>query len=189
MADSIQQEQHLLYALSQSDEDAFAEIYKKYWKLLHDIAYKRLGDEDQAKDVVQDIFVGLWDQRENLAIDNLKAYLQTAARYQVYNLIAKQKVNDTYFKYLSSFETYFGAADQNVIYSELQEKFGLVLKNMPIKRRAVFALRYEEGMTTQAIAEKLQITQKTVQNQLIKAVDTIRDALLILFIMIGYLLR
>ena len=98
MADTIQHEQHLLYALSQGDESAFAEIYKSYWKLLHDTAYKRLGDEDQAKDVVQDIFVKLWHQRETLEIDNLKAYLQSAARYQVYNLIAKQKVNDTYFK-------------------------------------------------------------------------------------------
>lgn len=189
MADTIQHEQHLLYALSQSDECAFAEIYKTYWKLLHDTAYKRLGDEDQAKDVVQDIFVKLWDQRETLAIDNLKAYLQTAARYQVYNLIAKQKVNDTYFKYLSSFETSFASADQNVIYSELQDKFGSVLNKMPVKRREVFDLRYEEGLTTQAIADKLQITQKTVQNQLIKAVDTIKEALLMLLVLIGFLLR
>lgn len=189
LADQNQHEQHLLFALSQSDECAFAEIYKTYWKLLHDTAYKRLGDEDQAKDVVQDIFVKLWDQRETLAIDNLKAYLQTAARYQVYNLIAREKVNDTYFKYLASFETSLGAADQHVLYSELQERFGAILNKMPVKRREVFELRYEEGLSTHDIAEKLNITQKTVQNQLIKAVDSIKEALLMLFLLLAFLFR
>lgn len=189
MADQNQHEQDLLFALSQGNEHAFAEIYKTYWKLLHSTAFKRLGDEDQAKDVVQDIFVKLWDQRGSLAIDNLKAYLQTAARYQVYNLIARDKVNDTYFKYLASFETSLGAADQNVLYSELQERFGSILSRMPAKRREVFALRYDDGLSTHDIAEKLNITQKTVQNQLLKAVDSIKEALFLLVLLLAFLFK
>jgi RNA polymerase sigma-70 factor (family 1) len=189
VADQNQHEQHLLFALSQSDELAFAEIYKTYWKLLHDTAFRRLGDEDQAKDIVQDIFVKLWDKRADLSIDNLKAYLQTAARYHVYNLIAREKVNETYFKYLASFETALGAADQNVLYLELQERFGSILNRMPAKRREVFELRYDDGLSTHDIAEKLNITQKTVQNQLIKAVDSVKEAILMLIILLAFLYK
>lgn len=60
---------------------------------------------------------------------------------------------------------------------------------MPLKRREVFELRYEEGLSTHDIAEKLNITQKTVQNQLIKAVDSIKEALFMLFLLLAFLFR
>lgn len=177
MVTSAQHDQYLLSALAQSDKDAFAEIYQAYWKLLHDTAHKRLGDREQAGDIVQDIFVKLWDQRASLAIDNLRAYLQTAVRYKVYNLIASQKVNDTYFQYLALLDVSSDHADQNVLYTELQDQLNELLDKMPPKRREVFDLRYVDGLSTREIADKLNITQKTVQNQLIKATDSIREIL------------
>lgn len=177
MTSSIVYDQHLLSALAQSDERAFAEIYQTYWKLLHDTAWKRLGDKEQAGDVVQDVFVKLWDQRATLAIDNLRAYLQTAVRYKVYNLIASRKVNDTYFQYLAFLDVASDQADQQILYGELQEQLNALLNKMPLKRRQVFDLRYVDGLSTREIAEKLNISQKTVQNQLIKATDSIKEIL------------
>ena len=177
MITSAQHDQNLLSALAQSDEVAFAEIYHSYWKLLHDTAWKRLGDKEQAGDVVQDIFVKLWDQRATLAIDNLRAYLQTAVRYKVYNIIASQKVNDTYFQYLAFLDVTSDQADQQILYGELQEQLNALLEKMPSKRREVFDLRYVDGLSTKEIAEKLNISQKTVQNQLIKATDSIKEIL------------
>ncbi|OZI05838.1 RNA polymerase subunit sigma-24 [Siphonobacter sp. BAB-5385] len=177
-------EHTLLTALAQSDAAAFTEIYDRYWQLLLETAYQRLGDQDQAMDVVQDVFVKLWDQRETLDIQHLRAYLQTAVRYRVYNLIALQKVNDTYFKYLSLLDQSSGAADYFVLYTELEQQFKQILEQMPEKRREVFDLRHVEGLSTKEIAAQLNITQKTVQNQLIKALDSIREILTALLILL-----
>jgi RNA polymerase sigma-70 factor (family 1) len=164
-------------ALVQGDEAVFAEIYKQNWQLMYQTAYRRTGDEEQAKDIVQDIFVRMWDQRESLSIVSISAYLRTAVRYQVYNLIAREKITDNYFKYLSELTDHSKSPDENIHYKELVEKFEVLLDRMPEKRREIFQLRFEDELSTQRIAEKLNITQKTVQNQIIKAVHYLRTAL------------
>ncbi|WP_165796118.1 RNA polymerase sigma factor [Siphonobacter curvatus] len=177
-------EQNLLTALAKSDEGAFTEIYDTYWNLLLETAFQKLGDKNQAMDVVQDIFVKLWDNREKLDIQNLRAYLQMAVRYQVYNLIALQKVNDTYFQYLSLLDYSSSTTDHFLLYTELEHKFKVLLEQMPKKRKEVFDLRHVEGFSTKEIAAQLNITQKTVQNQLIKALDSIREILSVLLILL-----
>ncbi len=170
-------EQDLLLSLSKGDEEAFSQIYNRHWKALYNMALKRLNDEEQAKDVVQDIFEKLWSQRESLSIGKLRPYLMTSVRYSIYNLIARNKVNDTYFKYLSLLDDLPETADDVLIFAELQDRISHIISNMPSKRKVVFDLRYESGLSTDEIARRLNITQKTVQNQLLKAVSSIRDFL------------
>jgi RNA polymerase sigma-70 factor (ECF subfamily) len=167
----------LINALSRSDDEAFAHIYQRYWKILYTTAMQRVRDEDQAKDIVQDVFVRLWDQRESLEVNNLKAYLQTAVRNQVFNLIARKRVNDNYFKYLSGFSNVGAGPDESLRCDELETQFTVALGRMPEKRREIFQLRFEHDMSTKHIADKLNITQKTVQNQLLKAVQYLKTAL------------
>lgn len=177
-------EQELLAALRKGDRSAFSEIYSEYWFLLYESAYKRLQDSDQAKDVVQDVLIVLWDQRENLEVQNLRAYLLAAVRYQIFNLIAKDKVKDNYYKYIQDQENEHSEADNELIYNELSEGVQTLLSKMPKKRKEIFELRFEEDLSTDSIARKLNITQKTVQNQLTKAVSYLKSVLAaILFIL------
>jgi RNA polymerase sigma-70 factor (family 1) len=175
----------VISALSKGSDEAFAFIYNRYWKTLYVTAMQRVQDEDQAKDIVQDVFVRLWEQREQLEINNLKAYLQTAVRNRVLNLVARKKVNDNYYKYLAGFSDVQSGPDEILRWEELLNRFTIMLARMPEKRREIFQLRFEEDMSTKHIANKLNITQKTVQNQLIKAVQYLKEALSVMLLFVS----
>jgi RNA polymerase sigma-70 factor (family 1) len=166
-----------LSALKTGDQNAFADIYRAHWKNLYHNALRRLGDEDQAKDIVQDVFVQLWSRRETLEISNLEAWLQTAIRYRVYNAVAHEKVNDTYFQHLAAGDISSPAPDENLHCAELEYRFSRAVDQMPEKRREIYQLRFEQELSTQHIADRLNITQKTVQNQLTKAVHYLKITL------------
>ncbi len=171
-------DQELLIALNQGKQDAFDQIYRRYWRLLYDAAYRRVRDQEQAKDVVQDVFVALWDQRQSLTIERLRPYLITAVRYQIFNLVARNKVSERYFRCLERAEPLTSDADEALRLDELVGQYELRVSEMPNKRREIYRLRFDEGLSTQHIADRLHITQKTVQNQLIKAIHFLKSTLL-----------
>ncbi|WP_353718805.1 sigma-70 family RNA polymerase sigma factor [Dyadobacter sp. 676] len=174
----------MLLALRSGERSAFDVIYSRYWQLLFENAMRRVGDEDQAKDIVQDVFVSMWDNRQKVEVVDLKAYLLAAVRNQVFSLIARDKVSDKYFKYLESTGLPVSTTDFDLHYNELLGQYDHLVARMPNKQKQIFQLRFDEGLPTALIADQLNITQKTVQNQLLKAVHFIKSALfsLILFL-------
>ncbi len=82
-------DQLLLQQLQNSDVAAFDALYDKYWKLVYSAAYKRLKDENYAKDITQDIFLQLWHRRHELKIEHLPAYLYTSVRNNVLKWMEK----------------------------------------------------------------------------------------------------
>ena len=73
-------DQELIVFLRQGDERAFTELYNRYWNKLTAIAYNLMRDKSAAKEIVQDLFVGIWNRREQIEINNLSGYLATATR-------------------------------------------------------------------------------------------------------------
>ncbi len=155
-----------LSQLRAGNEAAFSLIYKTFWKELFNAAYKRLKDIEQSQDIVQNVFISLWDRRESVDIHNIGAYLHTSVKFQVFNHSARTP--DT-SEFLSAFE--------NILVSPIspensmleKEILGLVkswIDALPKKRREIFLLHYHDGLTTAEIAEMLNVSRKTVQNQL-----------------------
>ena len=86
-------EKQLLSSLSSGNEEALTAIYQKYWNRLFLSAYNVLKDKEACEDIVQEIFVQLWQKKEQLVIKtSLEAYLVSATRYQVFHLIKKKKL-------------------------------------------------------------------------------------------------
>ncbi|WP_342083574.1 RNA polymerase sigma factor [Dyadobacter sp. OTU695] len=175
-------DQNLLLALRRGEQSAFDVIYGRYWQRLFESAMRRVADEDQAKDIVQDVFVSLWGNRQKMEVVDLKAYLMAAVRNQVFSLIARNKVSDRYFKQLETSEPPAPATDFDLHYNELLGQYDHLIARMPDKQKQIFQLRFDEGLPTALIADQLNITQKTVQNQLLKAVHFIKSALLSLML-------
>lgn len=168
----------LLQQVEQGSKHAFNILYEKYWERAYVNAYKRLKDEDQAKDVVQEIFTHIWLKKETLHIDNLSAYLNIAVRNRVFKLIEKQKLIHPFFDILETMPATYLQADSNILWKEFFRSYELLLTTLPPKRQLIFRLRFQEDLPTKDIAMRLGLSRKTVQNQLSKAIEHLRISLL-----------
>lgn len=171
-ADHIEKE--LLKDLSAGDKTAFAAIYHQYWELLLGMAYNRLKDLQAAEDIVHDVFAGIWINRQKQEIQSLRNYLATAVKYRILKEVRKSAVARNYQKKLTGIyvtESDTDAAMDNKCVLQLLQKEVAVL---PEKCRLVFRYSREQGLTVREIAEKMQISPKTVENQLHKALHRLR---------------
>lgn len=169
----------LLALLSESNHLAFQEIWGRYWQLIYNTAYKRLKNSNLCQDAVQDIFADLWLRRETLDISNLPAYLNKAIRYKVFKVLADTKADTPFFDIFENMADTAVGADNNVLEKELFDLAALWLESLPEKRRQVFLMRYTEGLSTKEIAQRLSISQKTVQNHLGRATNSLNEQLFV----------
>lgn len=166
----------LIDLLRSGDRAAFTEIYGRYSDPLLQTAYNRLRDKEQCRDVVQNVFTSLWDRREQLSIQDLSAYLHSATRFQVINIVTR---NPRPSLFTDSFEELINSpASEDVLLEKdvlkLLEQF---IAALPAKRREIFIRRYQGNQTTTEIAAELDISRKTVQNQLKTAEDALKSRL------------
>lgn len=164
--DVVYTDKVLLDLLVQDDRNAFTILYRRYWMSLYDAAWKRLKNPQQAEDIVQDIFISLWTRRAELAIDNLPAYLHTAVRFRVLNYVERDLAATAFYEPFEAITATTATADGSLIEKELAGLVQAYIESLPEKRRAIFLLHLKENLSTKEIADRLQISQKTVQNQL-----------------------
>jgi RNA polymerase sigma factor (sigma-70 family) len=184
--------EQLLALLKANNREAFTLIYRKFWPILYNYAYKRLKDQDQCKDVIQNIFTDLWVRRDELDIKNLSAYLHAAVRFQVYQFSAKQPKNSILFTALEEILVSPFQSDSEVVNEELGKMVELWIMALPEKRRKIFLMHYYDELSTKEIALQLNISQKTVQNQLNTASTYFRARfahLLSISVLISYVIK
>lgn len=179
---------YLLEQLSKSDHKAFEAIYSRYWRLLFIAADKRLKNTQQSEDIVQNVFLGLWNKRECLKVLNLEAYLFTAVRYEVLNFITRSKKTLFFHSLFEEIIADTGTADAKILTDEMMELVLAYAQTLPPKRRCIFMEHLQTNASTKEIAELLQITQKTVQNQLRTSLNGLLARInVVIFIILGTL--
>lgn len=174
----------LLLKLSEGSKYAFDILYSRYWKLVFNTAFKRLNDMERAQDIAQDVFVQLWISGTTTSIKNLPAYLNVAARNGVFKHLEKEGRYVALPDAAAEMEGSLGDADGKVLYAEFVEAFHQLIEKLPAQQRMVFKMRFEEDLSTQEIADSLQISPKTVRNQLGRALNTLRTSLMLLYAVI-----
>lgn len=168
----------LLQKVEQGSKQAFNVLFEKYWEKTYSDAYKRIKEYDAAKDIVQEIFTHIWINRETLHIENLPAYLHVAIRNKVIKFITKQKLIHPFFNILDNIPENNSQADAQLLWKEFFKSYEALLETLPPKRQIIFRLRYQEDLSTKDISMQLGVTRKTVQNQLGKAIETLKVSLL-----------
>lgn len=162
---------------------AFKEIFKRYNRALFAHAYNKLRDKEEAKDVVQDIFLKLWNysQQADFAPLNLASYLHTAIRNRVLDMLSKSKhAND----YLNSLQTFLDEGSERTDYrireQQLQQHIDQAILALPSRMRLVFEMSRKEHLSHKEIAQQLNISDQTVTDQIKKALKILRSKLGIL---------
>jgi RNA polymerase sigma-70 factor (ECF subfamily) len=174
----------LLALLSRDNRNAFELLYKRYWPELYDAAHQRLKNNQQAEDIVQDIFINLWSRRARLNIDNLPAYLHTAVRFRVFNYVHRDLAAETFYEPFEAIAICHSGADGQLLEKEMLQLVQAYADTLPEKRRRIFLMHLTGNLSTREIADQLRISQKTVQNQLGNALHGLRTHIVPAFILL-----
>lgn len=161
------------------DSEAFAALYRKYWRRLFDAAYRRLMLREESEEIIQEIFIDLWAKRETLLISvSLEAYLFGALRYSIYNLIRSRKVREAYFEHLLQLPEAAGnPIEDRLHYEELARALEASVANLPDKLRKVYVLSRKQNLTYKEIALQENIPVDTVEKQMGRALKILRENL------------
>jgi len=155
--------------------DTFEEMYKEHYKMLRRASENIIGDSDAAHDVVQEVFVKIWNRRGEIdGIINQKAYLYKSVVNSSITYLETQRANTsiTDLKLESS-----GTAESDIMLKELQSRVQEALNALPPKCRAIFVLSRNEGLKNREIAEVLNLSIKTVENQMGIALKKLKEDL------------
>ncbi len=168
----------LLTRLKNGDMLAFDKVYELYSHKLFSFVFKILKDEAEADDVVQEVFVKIWESRHKLDdYKLLNSYIFTIAYNNSIDLIRKRINNTKYLEHLkkSAVINFTPTIISQIEFNELNNQAEKLIANLPDRQKQVYLLHREEGLTYPEIAEKLGISKNTVENHMAKALKYLRE--------------
>lgn len=166
----------LIGLMKNRHEKAFSELYDRYWKRLFSYAFKILEDEQACEDIVQEVFIKLWQNAPHLTIEKVEAYLFRAIKYQVSNTIRDlkwQRDNEGTLDRLASALS----ADHNMEIVELQAAIEKNIEALPERCREVLILSRRDQLSNQEIADKLGLSVRTVETHIYHALQVLKKNL------------
>ncbi|MEX2369766.1 MAG: RNA polymerase sigma-70 factor [Bacteroidales bacterium] len=164
-------DQTLLKRIKQHDQEALEQLFEKYYFPLCDFAFQFVRSFDFTEEVVSDVFMNIWKNRQKIQISSsLKAYLFTATRNQSLNYLKKEKMDFETLDVLENEESHTYQPDEELMFRELESRIKSLINTLPPKRKLIFKLSRLEGFTYREIADILDISIRTVQNQMVQAV-------------------
>ncbi|SER30521.1 RNA polymerase sigma factor [Pedobacter rhizosphaerae] len=186
----LYQDRELVELMRNGDEQVMMEIYDRYWKRMLAVAYKRLDNQQDAEECVQDVLYNLWKLRENFGLEKLALsnYLSRAIRNQSFNILEKRyRIRLKAEGYKQEAVNYL-SPERALILKELQAKIDNAISELPPQCQLVFRLSRQEGLSAKEIAEKLNLSENTVKSHLKKANRDIQGNLdLITALILSYL--
>lgn len=153
------------------DEQMFEMLFNRYWEDLFGFCRRHIGDIEHSREIIQDVFLSLWDRREHLDIQvNIGHYLFSAVRFKIAKHFREASYREQ--KMLTvreKFSDMTNNTEESIYYHDLNEQLNLLLLKLPERCRDVYKLSRNEGLSISEIASKLCIAEKTVEAHLTKA--------------------
>ncbi len=165
----------LVKLLKADNETAFKEVYNRYWNPLYKKTYNKIRRHDIAEEIVQNVFVKLWEKRTTSAILHLENYLQTAVKYQVINHFKSLLIKEKYINSLKekNFETEDAAATKFLV-DDLNLIINKAIHELPEKTQMIFNLSRSENYSVKQISESMHLSEKAVEYHITKSLARLR---------------
>ncbi|MCL7986845.1 RNA polymerase sigma-70 factor [Sphingobacterium sp. lm-10] len=167
------EEQHQLLQVNRA---SFEQLFERYWKRLYAFAVKMTSDEEDAKEIVQEIFKSLWERRENLNIQDVERYLLRSVKLKTMEYIRNKTTKQRHHDIILS-TTRVDYEDQQVLVKELNHKVHSLVESLPKQCKNVFKMSREEGLTNKEISRLLLISERAVEYHISKALSTLKIGL------------
>ena len=169
-------DQEILEQLRSGDHAAFNEIHNRHFDAMLRFSYNLIHDKEACNDMVQDVLIWFWEHRELQQLENIRAYLLTAVKYQAAKFIRKGKVREVHLESLSRIDSY-SQNEERLEVEELKKIISSFVHQLPEKCAVIFKMSREEHMTNRQIAAKLGISESTVAVQVKRALDKLKKNL------------
>lgn len=159
-----------------TQEALFSEIFRQHEHRLHTLALRLTKSDQVAKDIIQDVFLKLWDQRMNMhSVHNMEAWLYRITENKVVDFLRKASADTRLKKRIwDQLQQIVNDSDQYLAAREYNQIIQKAINELPPQRKLIYQLHKEEGMNYEQIAGELNISKHTVKNQLFTAVQSIR---------------
>lgn len=161
------------------EKDAYQELFERYAPKIFNFSLAYLKNKADAEELVQDVFLKIWEKREILdAAQNVKAYLFKIAINTIYDFIRRKNIENAFndFAKVNSNSTSNNTWD-TIVYEEMQSTLDELISKMPEQRRRVFYLSRNKGLSNDEIAQKMELSKRTVENQLYRATGFLKEQL------------
>jgi len=180
MQKTVTNDSDLLSQLAEGNEYALRNLYNCYWKKIYEFTLYKVGHQDTAEDIVQDIFIDLWHRREHLTIERLEPYLIRAARNRIIDviragIIRKHHEESSYLNYLSLSKNL--DVEEEIAYKELHAAIHEGLEQLPEKTQEIFRLNRLDQLSVREVSIVLNIPQRTVEYHINIAIRTMKICL------------
>lgn len=184
----------LIGAMLQNDEKAFNQLFERYWSRVYTVAYRYVKDEEACLEITHDIFLNIWNKRHELNINSFKSYVITAASY--HGIRKKQTLKAAPIHYVEDYEN---SEDDAYALNQLSEtnegetkiwetEFDLtidtLLNDLPKRCREIYKMSRKDNLSISEISTRLNISKRTVENQLTNALKHLRTSLKYMLIII-----
>jgi len=167
----------LILNLKAGHKKAFSELFGLYGPKIYRFALAYLKSKPDAEELMQDVFLKIWENKENLDPSrNVKAYIFKIAINCIYDFIRKKNIEKAFNDFTKEdFQPGTESSWHEVIWNDMLSKLNDLVMRMPEQRRLVFLLSREEGLSNGEIAEKLNLSKRTVENQLYRATQYLKE--------------
>ena len=167
------------------NKDTFQKVFELYYNPLCRFAAAYIKDADNAEEIVQQVFINLWQQKDTIDPDRqIKSYLFTSVKNRCLNHIRDHKKFRSYYLDVEAELEIPVAEKDNLLEQDLEKQLAEALEKLPEKCREIFMLCRFEDMKYKEVAQKLNISQKTVEAQMSKALKILREELKDIWIVI-----
>jgi RNA polymerase sigma-70 factor (ECF subfamily) len=171
-------EADLIVSLREGDMMAFSVLFDRYAKRLYHFALGYLKSVEESEEIVQEVFLKIWNNREEISLlKSFEAYLFTIAKNGILNTIRKSKSEQAYLNYAKLHPGKNILLDEELDFKELEKAYKQSIDKLSPRRKEVYILSREQSLSNAEIAEKLNISVKTVENQMTSAISEIRKNL------------
>lgn len=165
--------------LNEGDKKAFGILFMMYADKLFKFSRSFYADDSDAEEIVQEVFLKIWVKREQITDPGtFNAYIYTIAKNLIYNNLKRKVYSRRYYSYLkTSRSDHANLVEESFKFNELEETVQQIIMELPTKRKEIFLLSRNEGLSNKEIAQKLNISLRTVETHIHLALKHIKKIL------------
>lgn len=162
--------------IKSGEKNAYQELFERYAPRIYQFSLSYLKNKSDSEELVQDVFLKIWEKRETLdQSKNIKAFIFKIAVNTIYDFIRRKNIESAYKEFAgSNFESQHDSTWHQVIFDEMVDNLDVLVGQMPQERQKIFRLSREDGLTNEEIALKLNLSIRTVENQLYRAISFLK---------------